>query len=132
VVNAIKENNMDMINSKVTFKIDVTELNTCLDTEAEKLEAEIGDIEGFGEICDYSQDDLEVSLEVSFCNELDVASQPHGSHPYYCASDCGYCDAMDSWQEHFEEKEQELREELEEQFSALENYTFSELEFDDA
>jgi len=122
---------MTMINSKVTFKIDVTELNTCLETESEKLEGELGDIEGFQEIYDSNQDDLEVSLEVSFCNELDVASQPHGSHPYNCESDCGYCCAMDDWQAHFEEKEQELRDELEEQFSTIENYTFSELEFED-
>ena len=122
---------MNTINSTVNFKIEVSEQNTCLESESEKLESEIGDIEGFQEIFDYSQDDLEVTLSVSFCNDLDVASQPHGSHPHWCQSDCGYCDSMDNWQAHFEEKEQELREELEEQFSALENYTFSELEFDD-
>ena len=112
---------MENLNFTATFE---RELNSdlCPDTEIEALEAQISDVEGYQENTDYSIDGENIKMSFSFAIDVDLASSPSGSHPYDCQSDCGYCDAMDSYQEYYEGEVEKAQSDLESELKDVDGF----------
>ena len=60
----------------------------------------------------------EESFKVVVTRDLYFPDSPSGSHPHWCASDCSYCDRLESYDSACESIIEEAVEELENEFDA--------------
>jgi thiol-disulfide isomerase/thioredoxin len=111
------------------FKRDADYNNFCSDATCEEVEAELVDVDGFQEVFDYTVGGGEMTLDALFQIEIDFPEAPIGSHPHWCASDCGYCDRVDSWSEGYARKSEDIMEDLEKELKGIQG--FKELELCD-
>ena len=94
----------------------------CPDRKCEELYSDLHNLDGYEEINDYLVEGGEITIYATFCMEIDFPEAPTGSHPHWCASDCGYCDRMDSWTDALERESEDITEDLENELRDVDGF----------
>jgi hypothetical protein len=111
----------------VKYRFDADVADFCPDARIEELESDLQDLDGYQDILDYIVEGGEINIDVKFSMQIDFPKAPTGSHPHWCALDCGYCDRVDSWEDALERESEDITEDLETELKDVDGFVSLEM-----